>query len=142
APESHPKLDQLLHELSGWMATGQLKRDAEPRELVQRLLQKSIRWEDQREIPAEVWREAFGSKDVVDLEGMRTKPRQGRFTIRFERSEEMRNLIEALGQFEYAGAGTWDFPYAERHKRTVARWLRRHRGRILESLKPETLDAS
>jgi hypothetical protein len=138
----NPKLDELLRELSRWMEKGTLQRDSEPRALLQRLLGNSIRWEDQREIPNAIWRDALRSKDVVELEGMRTRPRQGRLTIRFARSEETRNLIEALGQFEYVGAGSWEFPFAERHKRTVAQWLRRRRKGIVESIKPRDLDVA
>jgi hypothetical protein len=140
-PAPHPKLGELLQELARWMETGRLQRDTEPRELIRDLLLSSIRWEDQREVPRHVWSEALATKDVVDLVGMRSRLREGRFTIQFERSEETRNLIEALGQFKYLGEKRWNFPYAERHKRTVAQWLRRHRTRILKSIKLEGLDA-
>jgi hypothetical protein len=139
APQNE-KLNTLLQELSSWMQSGRLERDAEPRELIRKLVVQSVRWEDQRDIPTAIWRAAFKNKDFVDLEGMRTKLRPSRFSIRFDRSEETRNLIEALAQFEYMGGGTWNFPYAEQHKRTIHRWLRRHRARIVESLQPRGLD--
>jgi hypothetical protein len=134
--EENEKLNDLLGELTGWLDTGKLRRDVEPRDLLADLIRKSIRWEDQREIPKRVWNDHTKSKDIVWIEGMRAKKQESESFVFFPRSQETRHLIEALAQYQYVGNESWEFPDGERHKRTVSRWLRHHREEVIQSLQP------
>lgn len=135
-PRVHPKLERLLRELDDWMAGGDLA-DAHARELIAELALKSIRWEDQREVPQRIWREMLKGYEWVNIEGMRSrlKNRTG-FSVSIERSAETRDLIESLAQFEWTGSNSWNFEDGERHKRRVSAWLRRHQGRLHAALHP------
>jgi hypothetical protein len=135
-PEENEKLNELLQELAVWMETGHFKRDAEPRDLLAGLLDKSIRWEDQREIPKATWSDHVRRRSFISIEGMRSKTRSGDALFFFDRSQKTRDLIEALAQYEYVGKGSWNFEYGERHKRRISRWLRNHREEVIQSLQP------
>lgn len=132
----NPQLQQLLDDLDGWMAGGKLERHRPARELLARMIRTSVPWDDQTRVPLAERRRVIEGYEFVSIDEMRAIPRQGGFTLRFERSEETRNLLRALAHFEWAGKRSWDFPDGELYRRDVARWLRRHASRVVDALDP------
>jgi hypothetical protein len=131
------KLDQLLADLDRWMGGEELQRPNDARQFLSALVREGIRWSDQRDVPPPLAREMLKGYEWVDIEGMRLKLKNASaFSIRFERSRETRDLVEALAQYAWTGGGSWNFEHGELHKRRVASWLRRNRGRMIEALHP------
>lgn len=142
------KLKTALTNLNDWMNGEKYRADKEPRELLADLARKSIPWDDRAYPPLDVWKTLLGSGDsttkfrFIRLEDQ-TSLVSAKFFIDFPRDEETRALLEALIQYEHAGRRSWNFPHGELHKRTVARWLRKHRERIIAQLQPQSgLDTS
>lgn len=142
------KLKTALANLNDWMNGEKYKADKEPRELLADLIRKSIPWDDKAYPPLDVWKTLLGSGDsttkfrFIRIEDQ-TSLVSAKFFIDFPRNEETRALLEALIQYEHAGRRSWNFPHGELHKRTVARWLRNHRDRIISQLQPQSgLDTS
>ena len=142
------KLKTALANLNDWMNGEKYKADKEPRELLADLIRQSIPWDDKTYPPLDVWKTLLGSGDsttkfrFIRIEDQ-TSLVSAKFFIDFPRNEETRALLEALIQYEHAGRRSWNFPHGELHKRTVSRWLRKHRNRIIEQLQPQPgLDTS
>lgn len=133
------KLNELLHNLDKWMAGDVLVGDPEARGMLADLIRKAMPWDDHSFPPLEVWKTLLGEGSnykFINIEGMRSKLVGTKFSIRFERTKETRDLLEALAQYQYAGARSWNFPHGELHKRTVAAWVRKHSEEIIGQLQP------
>lgn len=131
-------LERILQNLTKWQAGESLASDV--RSLLAEFLRRGIRWEDQRTIPPYVWKKLIGSGgeyQFIKVEGFEKRPITQHFIVTFDRSDETRDLIEALAQFEYEGRRSWNFEHGEHHKRVAYKWLRKHRNRIVESLQPQ-----
>ncbi len=141
APENR-KLTQLLEVLREWVEGGELKKDKEVRELLAEMIRNCVAWDDHRDFPLTEWQRLI--KGTVDekyeyvwVDGQRSRPATTLFFLRvFPRSEETRSLIEALARYQYEGGRSWDFDNGELHKRTLARWLRRHEAEVLRQVQP------
>jgi hypothetical protein len=108
---------------------------------VHELLRQAIPWDDER-VPVEVYGPRLGDKRYVRFEDQRSRLRPGStFVFDIPRSEEARALVEALARWEWLGQQSWHFADGERHKRVVARWLRRNIPKLIRALEPpDTLD--
>jgi len=136
------KVDQVLQNLRAWKDGASLSGDRDLRSFVANFLRKSIPWDCDRRPPLSEWKRlVWGGKDpyeFVSIDGQVAKPATTQFFIKeFPRSEETRELLEALVRFEYLGKKSWDFPTGEHHKRITERWLRAHEKGVIESLQPE-----
>ncbi|HEX7238718.1 MAG TPA: hypothetical protein VF263_00520, partial [Longimicrobiaceae bacterium] len=109
-PGVNPRVQQLLNDLNAWMAGGRLERERPARELLARLVRDSIAWDDQTRAPLAERKRLLEGYEFIVIEDMRALPRQGRFSLRFDRSEETRDLIRALAYFDWEGTGSWAFP--------------------------------
>ncbi len=138
-----PRIPPLSKKLSEWVVgreTLQAPRDVQS--LLLDLVRKALPFEDRRELPdaarAAVIKERIG---IIRLEDAATRSATETFFLDFPRTEETRELVLALAYHAYQGKGSWDFkPDAERHKRTVARWLRRNQDRLMAAVDPTGLD--
>ncbi len=141
------KVKRVLQNLRTWLDDKDkpLAGNDKFRKLLADFVRTSVRWDDERRPPATEWKRLLrGSDDkqaykVVYIEGQGTDPVNAPFVIRedFPRTEETRELLEALVRFSSEGDGTWDFPNGELHKRVAARWLRKHEAGLLTRLDPE-----
>lgn len=132
------KLDQALTNLRKWADGENLVGDADFRNMLLKLFRSSISWDTEKYPPLDVWKKRVmdaGNKPFR-IEGMRSNPVGVNLYFDFPRNEETRSLLEALAQFEYAGKGSWNFPHAEIHKRSIYRWLRRNSDSIIRLLQP------
>lgn len=133
------KLNEILQNLTRWWKEKKdLEGDTEIRQMLADFIRKSISWDDKRFPPLDVWKSLVGASQYqfVRIKGMRSRPAATRFFIDFDRSEETRDLIEALAQFRYAGIKSWNFPHGELHKRKLSQWLRRNQENIIRQLQP------
>jgi hypothetical protein len=133
------KLNELLHNLDKWWDGDVLVGDQRAREMLAELIRKALPWDDHSFPPLEMWKTLLGEGSnykFINIEGMRSKLVGTKFSIRFERTKETRDLLEALAQYQYAGNRSWNFPHGELHKRTVATWVRRHSKEIISQLQP------
>lgn len=141
------KVKRILQNLRSWVddTDKPLAGNAELRRLLADFVRTSVRWDDERTPPATEWKRLLGGPDdkqkykVIYIEGQGADPATAPFVIRedFPRSEETRELLEALVRFSYDGDSSWNFPGGELHKRVAARWLRKHEGGLLTRLDPE-----
>jgi hypothetical protein len=141
------KVKKTRDNLRAWLddKDKHLARNAELRQFVAEFVRTSVRWDDERSPPTSEWKRLFGGADekqrykIIYIEGQGADPATAPFVIReeFPRSEETRELLEALVRFQHEGNGSWNFPGEELHKRVLATWLRKHEEPILGSLDPE-----
>jgi len=130
-------LERILQNLTKWRAGENLASDVRP--LLADFIRRGIRWEDQRSIPPYVWKKLIGTAreyQFVKVDGLDKRPIGTQFFLVFDRSDETRDLIEALAQYEHAGGRSWNFEHGERHKRVAYKWLRKHQRRVVEELRP------
>lgn len=132
-----PELLRKLQALANWYQGAKLTGDSDFRDLLKDLFNRSIGWQDERGLPvAEAERIVKTNKFPSITDQVGNPMAQARvFTL--PRTEETRDLLEALVQFSIAGKGTWDFEHSEIHKRNVCRWLRQNRDRVIMTVKPE-----
>jgi len=139
-PEISQLLQRILISIEEWKSGAPLLEDTIPRDLLLKLLKNSISWQDVRAVsPVEI-RRLLQTKDIIDIEGQRAKARWG--NIRFRRSQETADLLQALARFEYQGNASWSFEDSERFKRIVASWVRRNTKWVVDSFVPDVPDAS
>lgn len=120
--------------LTKWNEGGVLDPDDLPRELVIAFLRRAIDWDDEA-VPVRVYDKFVRNKAFVRIEGQRSKPRAGQLVaLEVERSEDSRRFLEALGRWKWQGNESWRFENGQMHRRVAARWLRRHRPRVLSVL--------
>ncbi|HKI38230.1 MAG TPA: hypothetical protein VKA46_40625 [Gemmataceae bacterium] len=142
------KVNKILDNLRSWLndKDKHLARNAELRRLLAKFVRKSVRWDDERTPPTTEWKRLLGGADdsnqkyeFIYIEGQGADPATAPFVIRedFPRTEETRELLEALVRFSKEGDGSWNFAGGELHKRVVARWLRKHEEGLLARLNPQ-----
>lgn len=138
-PMVSPKIQNLLNRLERWVNGEKLEAPRDIQELILNFLRGAIPLEDRRS-PAPTVRSHL-SRDVriIRIEDAATSSAIGNFFIDIWRDESTRNLIVALAHYEWIGDRSWDYPDGERHKRSVARWLRANQDRICASFDPPGL---
>jgi hypothetical protein len=153
APPKREKGDQekvrrTLQNLRSWLDDPEkhLAGNTDLRKLLADFVRTSVRWDDERSPPTSEWKRLLGGADesnqkyeFIYIEGQGPKPAATPFFIReeFPRTEETRELLEALVRFKHEGERSWNFPNGELHKRVAARWLRKHQEGLLTRLNPE-----
>jgi hypothetical protein len=141
-PGPSKALQGLLDDLARWESTGApLQRDQHPRDLLKRFLITSLPLEHTTRLPQEVWKRHLENKATIHIDGQLSAPANVTLRLRFERSKETRDLIEALARFEDA-KDSWDFEHGENYKRTVSRWLRKRGAATIQALQPKDIDLS
>lgn len=133
-PPQSQDLQMLLDNLDAWKRGQRLDKDDEPRTLVHDLLRSGIPWEEER-VPAHVISALMADKRYVRFENQRSNP-IGLFVLDLPRNEATAALVAALGRFKYLGGRTWEYRRSEVDKRTVSRWLRQNRSRVVAALQP------
>jgi len=131
-------LTRLLANMEQWMAGKPLSDDVEPRQLLYDLVRFSIPWPDVTQVPPKERQHLLREKSIIQIEGQ--KSRASGAVMQFPRDEETADLIRALARFHHLGKDSWNFADAERSKRTIALWLRRHTPRIVSALCPRGVD--
>lgn len=129
-------IKKYLDALSKWMSGDKLTNESYFRGLLSALLKQSINWANYTQ-PAQFdsWvKKVINGISFVLVEGQRSSPERLHFL--FPRNDETRSLLEALFRFDKEGKKTWNFPLSESHKRTVARWLRKHEQSVVDTLSP------
>ncbi len=122
--------------LAKWAEGGILDPDDAPRELLLGFLRRAIGWDDEV-VPVRVYDKFLKNKAFVRIEDQKSRPRVGQHVaLEIERSEESRRLLEALGRWKWQGSESWRFEGGQLHRRVAARWLRRHRPRVVTALRP------
>lgn len=133
-------LQGLLDDLAAWADRGELlERDQRPRDMLKRLLNTSLPLEHIVRLPQAEWKRHLENRSTLLIEGQRSAPANVALQLRFDRSQETRDLLEALARFEDAGS-SWVFAHGERYKRTVSRWLRRHGAAKILEIQPADVD--
>jgi hypothetical protein len=142
-PAEGRKLTKLLDGLREWLENKQsLPEESKVRQFLAELVRNCVPWGDSRAIPIaesdRLIRGGAGEKyEHIMVEGQRSRPATTLFFLEvFPRTEETRELIEALARFRDQGSRSWDFDGGELHKRVVSRWLRHNRERIIRALLP------
>lgn len=139
APVVPPKIQNLLNRLEKWMNGGKLESPGEIQELILRFLRSALPFEDRRS-PAPPTRELLrGTARIIRIEDAATSSAVGNFFIDIMRDVSSRDLITALAHYDWVGGQSWAYPDGERHKRSVARWLRANQDRICAAFDPPGL---
>ena len=142
-PAEERRLTKLLDGLREWLENSKdLPDENKIRLFLAEMVRNCVPWDDSRSVPIaeqdRLIRGNTGEKyEYIMVEGQRSRPATTLFFLQvFPRTEETRELIEALARFHSQGGRSWDFEGGELHKRVVARWLRRNRERIVRALQP------
>ncbi len=142
-PAEERRLTKLLDGLREWLENEKdLPEEKKVRLFLAEMVRNCVPWDDSRAVLIAEWdrliRGNTGEKyEYIMVEGQRSRPATTLFFLEvFPRTEETRELIEALARFHSQGSHSWDFDGGELHKRVVARWLRRNRERIIRALQP------
>ncbi len=134
--EEPRELTAYRNTLARWKQGDVLDPDDTPRELLLALLRRAIEWDDEA-VPVRVYDKFLKNKAFVRIEGQRSRPRAGQHVaLEIERNEESRRLLEALGRWKWQGTESWRFEGGQLHRREAAKWLRRHRSRVIAALRP------
>jgi hypothetical protein len=145
APASESKeFKELRASVEAWLSGPDAKfhKDASAKGLLFNFLKYSLPQDEMLGLPREEFEKLLNNKGRIHIEGQVSSAAVGPpFFIRFPRDQETAELILALGRFEFLGKNSWDFENSEHHKRVVARWLRKHGDRVLQSFQPEGLDS-
>lgn len=134
-------LKDLLNRLDRWMSGQKLEPPGDHQDLVLALLKKALPIEDVRSpaVPAQKRLREAG-KGAIRIEDAATRATVGvGVTFALPRSTDTYDLLVALTHQSILGRGSWNFPEAERYKRVVARWLRKHEATMLAALDPPDL---
>ncbi len=135
-PKVDAELDRLLGHLDKWEHNSQqLQEDSKFRGLLGKFLKDCIKWEDFLGTPIAEKKHLIGGSTVPKIEGQVAKP-TGLLNFHFPRNTETRGLIQSLLLFDRSPSKTWNFSDAEIHKRSVSRWLRKHRSLVVNSIQP------
>ncbi len=138
-PQQPAALTKILANIEQWLGGKPLSDDAEPRQLLYDLVKSSIPWPDVTDIPPKERQYLLREKSIIQIEAQ--KSRASGAVMNFPRDEETADLIRALARFHHLGKDSWNFEDAERFKRTIALWLRRHTPGIVSALCPRGVDA-
>jgi hypothetical protein len=129
------ELVRLLGLLERWQEGSPLKEDSKFRDLLFPFLSKCIVWEDHPRVPIVEKKRLIAGNTFPRIEDQAAKPR-GLYNFDFPRDAEAYGLLQSLLLFDRSPSKTWDFPHGEAHKRSVSRWLRKHRSRVIGSVQP------
>lgn len=140
------RLTDLLNRLDRWMTGQKLEPSADHQEMLLGLLKGGLPVDDFRSpaVPARKRLREAG-RGAIRIEDAATRATVGvGVTFDFPRTQETQELLAALTHQSVLGRGSWNFPQAERYKRVVARWLRKHEVALLAALDPPnvSVDAS
>jgi hypothetical protein len=134
--EEPPALRDFRNAIGRWAEGDALDPDDVPRDLVLDFLRNGIGWDDEA-VAVRVYDKFVKNKTHLRIEGQKSRQRVGQVVaFEIERSEESRTLLEALGRWKWEGRESWRFAEGQRHRRAAARWLRRHRERLIAALLP------
>lgn len=138
------RLTDLLNRLERWWTGEKLETPRDFQEMLIKFLKGALPLDDIRSpaVPAQrKLREA--DRGSIRIEDSATQAAtQNRVSFSFPRTQDVYELIGALTHHDVEGGGTWNFPQAERYKRLVARWLRKHQAVMLAALEPESLSTA
>jgi hypothetical protein len=135
------RLTDLLNRLDRWMSGQKLEPPADHQEQVLALLKKALPIDDIRRpaVPAQKRLREAG-RGAIRIQDAATRATVGvGVTFDLPRSTDSYDLLVALTHQSILGRGSWNFPQAERYKRVVARWLRKHEATMLAALDPPGL---
>ena len=130
------ELNDLLTKIDEWNRGEPLSSDADFRDMISKLISKTMRWQDYRGVPVKFAIETTRGRNPIRIKGQRSRPPAQLYFIDLSRDDQTRDLLEALVRFEREGKRSWNFENGELHKRRVYRWLRNKRHDIIDSLKP------
>jgi hypothetical protein len=138
------KLAGLLNRLDRWMSNEKLETPGEYQDLLIKFLKGALPLDDVRTpaIPAQRKFLSDVNRGSIRIEDASTQASPNRSSFHFPRTEDTHELIRALVHHDVEGRGSWQFPGAERYKRIVARWLRKHQSAMLAALDPEGLSTA
>lgn len=136
--EFDKELQRLNALLEKWHDGEPLKEDNKFRGLLSSLLITSIRWRDSRCIPISEKKRLIdmGGTNVPRIEGQTMRP-SGTYFFDFPRDNETLEILQSLLMLSRSPSKNWDFSHGEVHKRSVSRWLRKHRSRVIQSVQPK-----
>ncbi|RWO54258.1 hypothetical protein [Mesorhizobium sp.] len=138
------RLTDLLNRLERWWSSGEkLETPRDYQEMLLSFLKGALPIDDIRSpaVPAQhLLREA--NRGSIRIEDSATEAVLNRVSFTFNRTQDSYDLIVALIHQAVEGNWTWDFPEAERYKRIVARWLRKHQNAMLAALDPVNLSTT
>ena len=130
------ELIRLLGLLDSWHDGSPLKEDSKFRELLVAFISKCINWQDHPGVPITEKKRLFtGGSAIPRIENQSAKP-SGKYAFDFPRDAETHGLLQGLLMLNRSPSKTWDFAHGEAHKRSVSRWLRKHRSKVAESVNP------
>lgn len=132
-----PELLRLQECLDVWLEGKPLKQDDKYRNYLGRFLKVSIPWQDQRGTPITEVKRLVSGQAFPRIEDQTAKPHNQIYFVDFKRNQESYSLLQSLNLFERRGQGSWDFEHGELHKRTLSRWLRKNRDRVVDSIRPQ-----
>jgi len=141
APVADHELDRLLGLLERWNEGQPLQEDSEFRKLLGAFLSKSFVWEDCQGVPITEKKRLVGGNTVPRIEGQVGNPR-GSYNVDFPRGKETHDLLKSLLRLQRSPSRTWNFMDGELHKRSVSRWLRKHRDTVVCSIQPESKETA
>jgi len=137
-PQPPAALTKVLANIEQWAEGKPLADDVEPRQLLYDLVKSSIPWPDVTDVPPKERQYLLREKSIIQIEGQRS--RASGAVMNFPRDEETADLLRALARFHHLGKDSWNFDDAERFKRTIALWLRRHTPGIVSALCPRGIE--
>ena len=143
APIVSPKIQNLLNRLERWMNGEKLESPGEIQELLLRFLRNALPFDDRRS-PAPPARDSLRREtaSIIRIEDAATRAANKNFFIDILREGATRDLITALAHYDWVGGQSWTYPDGERHKRSVARWLRGNQDRICTAFDPPGLSTA
>jgi hypothetical protein len=130
------ELDRLHALLDRWHGGESLKEDSKFRDLLYRFLSNCIVWQNCLGIPITEKKRLVSGNAFPRIEDQTTSPR-GNYYIDFPRNAETLELLQSLLMLSRSPSKTWNFPHGEVYKRSVARWLRKNKSRVIQSIQPE-----
>ena len=124
-------LEKELTLLKSWIGGGPLNRDSEFRNLIGRVISSSIAWEDQRTVPITIFNDRVKGSGFPRFEGQPSRVANQPFFFEIERSDSSFGVMNALVRFAHAPNGSWSYEGGQRDQRTVVRWVRKNREKII-----------
>lgn len=127
----------LLNRVERWSAGARFEISRDHQEMVLAFLKGALPTEDIRS-PAAPARRLLRDADrgSIRIEDSATQSANPSAAFDLPRNQDTHDLLVALTHQKVLGGGKWTFPEAERYKRMVARWLRRHQDEMLAALDP------
>ena len=129
------ELTEAMGRLDQWyLQNEQLKNDATFRDLLIKVINKSVQLEEIRSPSNRVQRLANLRSSNVEIVGQVTRPSAAsRVRFKFDRSNETYSLLRNLLEFKYSGNDSWDFSGGNSARRQYGLWLHNNLSRIISS---------